>query len=298
MAWVLEAWTALHHLGVHYMVRLQKANGVWWGIFIKRSATLIILISQPSHFEQAIHSHQKVSRPRFLSVLIMCCTAPRRNEAARHILWQELCPLVSKTFDRGRVLRAEDLSKFSSPNINKGSKIEHQRLRDIGITHNSSTDQMLMHHLINAITAKLICGHETAERTYWLNRCWISNIRSSYGLLKRASCLLHWAWILRWGTKALGKQRAWASHQASLPSQLALQGLFYFCPASHQFVFIPDDMKQSQPQKKAMGDINIHATSVLNVHGFESLLRPSEGTSVAFDFRATWFWKLWTSIPP
>lgn len=56
---------------------------------------------------------------------------------------------------------------FSNPIINNGSEVENLRLRQSGAALYSSTNQQLMHHLVNA-AGRLMYGTWRAELGAWI----------------------------------------------------------------------------------------------------------------------------------
>lgn len=65
----------------------------------------------------------------------------------------DLFKFVLNSFDGEEAPQAEDACYLRITIINKGSKVEKQRLREIGVVQYSSTNQWQRHHIVNNLAS-------------------------------------------------------------------------------------------------------------------------------------------------
>lgn len=66
-----------------------------------------------------------------------------------YVLFHDLFQFVVSMSDGKVALQADDVRHFCNPNIKEGSEVEDQRLRHTSVARYSSTNQLLMQHLVN-----------------------------------------------------------------------------------------------------------------------------------------------------
>lgn len=112
-----------------------------------------------------------------------CFTELSQRAKVSHVALHDLLQFVLSAFNSVEVLHAEDTHHFRNPIINKGSEVEHQHLRDIGVHSYSSKNQVFVHHLVSD-NAKVIYVQGLAKTHvwfgWWLNLCDLDERKSHF----------------------------------------------------------------------------------------------------------------------
>lgn len=85
--------------------------------------------------------------PVFVST--SCFTGLGQSNRATHMSVADFFRFILNSIGGEKALKSEETRHFWNPIIHKGSGTQDKRLRQSGVVQNMSTNQMLIHHLIN-----------------------------------------------------------------------------------------------------------------------------------------------------
>lgn len=96
-----------------------------------------------------------------------CFTALDRSDTVTHMLLPDMFRFVLNTFKGEEALLGQEVHPFWNPIINKGSKVEDLRLRQLGDAQYLSRNQLLRHHVVENV-GRLIYGIGRADLNVWI----------------------------------------------------------------------------------------------------------------------------------